>query len=85
MSGPILDMISLGPVTASRLAEVGIVTRDDLVGLGAAGAFRKLRFHFGRHVTLNALYGLDAAIRNVHWRSLTADRKAELRKLAGVD
>jgi DNA transformation protein and related proteins len=78
-------MHSLGPVTARRLAEVGITDADSLRAAGAVTAFRMLRFRFGRAVTLNALYGLDAAIREVHWREIDEERKAQLRIEAGLD
>jgi DNA transformation protein and related proteins len=79
------SMHSIGPVTAKRLAEVGITNADSLRAAGAVTAFRMLRFRFGRAVTLNALYGLDAAVRDVHWREIDEERKAELRLEAGLD
>jgi DNA transformation protein len=82
MSGAVADLHSLGPVTAARLAEIGIVSQVALIEAGAVGAYRRLKFRFGKAVTLNALYGLDAAIRNVHWRTIDEERKAELRRLA---
>ena len=85
MSKPIAALSSLGPVTAARLAEVGIETPEALIEAGAVAAYKRLKFRFGKAVTLNALYGLDAAVRNVHWREIDNDRKAELRELAGID
>jgi DNA transformation protein len=82
MSRAVADLHSLGPVTAARLAEIGIDSEESLIEAGAVGAYRRLKFRFGRAVTLNALYGLDAAIRNVHWRTIDEERKAELRRLA---
>ena len=82
MSGAVADFHSLGPVTAARLAEIGIDTQAALIEAGAVGTYRRLKFRFGRAVTLNALYGLDAAIRNVHWRTIDEERTAELRRLA---
>jgi len=84
MSRALAELSSLGPVTAKRLAEVGIDNADQLVQIGAAGAYRKLKFRYGKAVTLNALYGLDAAIRNVHWREIDEIRKAALREEAGA-
>ena len=84
MTRVIAGLSSLGPVTAQRLAEVGIATPDQLVKAGAVGAYSQLKFRFGKAVTLNALYGLDAAIRNVHWREIDDARKAELRREAGL-
>ena len=84
MSTPVGDLHSLGPVTAKRLAEVGITDAETLRRTGAVAAYKKLKFRFGKDVTLNALYGLDAAIRNVHWRDIDDARKAELRGDAGL-
>lgn len=78
------ELHSLGPVTVQRLREVGIAGVEDLKRIGAANAYRMLRHRFGRAVTLNALYGLDAAIRDVHWRAIDGARKAALRHEAGV-
>jgi len=85
MSSTVEAMSSLGPVTAKRLAEIGIRTPDDLKAAGAVGAFKRLRFRYGRAVTLNALYGLDAAFRDVHWREIDDEDKARLRRDAGLD
>jgi hypothetical protein len=82
MAGRIGDLHSLGPVTAGRLAEVGIATVQSLRRTGAVAAYVRLKHRFGRDITLNALYGLDAAVRDVHWRTIDDARKAELRKAA---
>jgi DNA transformation protein len=84
MSKAVAALSSLGPVTAARLAEIGIDTVESLAEAGAVAAYQRLRFRFGKAVTLNALYGLDAAIRNVHWREIDAGRKEELRRAAGL-
>jgi DNA transformation protein len=84
MTVPVDGLHSLGPVTAKRLAEVGIGDAEALRETGAVAAYKKLKFRFGKDVTLNALYGLDAAVRNVHWREIDDARKAELRREAGV-
>ena len=66
MSKSVAALSSLGPVTAARLAEIGIDMPEALAEAGAVGAYQRLRFRFGKAITLNALYSLDAAIRNVH-------------------
>lgn len=78
-------MQGLGPVTAKRLAEIGIHNPAELRAVGAVAAFRALRFRFGRDVTANALYALDAAIRDVHWREVDEPTKARLRREAALD
>ncbi|MEO6395264.1 MAG: TfoX/Sxy family protein [Devosia sp.] len=81
----IAALSSLGPVTTRRLAEIGVHTPDQLRALGSVAAYRKLKFRFGREVTLNTLYGLEAAIRDVHWRRIDAEIKAMLRRELGTD
>lgn len=73
----------IGPVTEKRLVEIGIANVAALRELGAADAYRRLKFHFGKAVTLNALYGLEAVIRGCHWLDLPAERKQELKRAAG--
>jgi DNA transformation protein len=64
---------------AKVLAEIGVHSDGDLRKIGAVDAYVCLKFLFGRHVTLNALYGMEAAIRGCHWRELPAKVKNELR------
>ena len=83
-AGAITEMHSLGPVTAKRLAEIGVVTPDQLRALGAVEAFRQLRFRFGRDVTVNTLYGLHAAVADCHWRAVDQATKDRLKREAGL-
>lgn len=70
----------IGPVTERRLRAVEIETLAALRALGAVDAYRRLKFRFGRDVTLNALYGLEAAILGCDGRALPPDRKAALKR-----
>jgi len=70
----------IGPVTERRLIEVGIVDLKALRRLGAVAAYQRLKFRFGKDVTLNALYGLEAVILGCDWRALTAERKEGLKR-----
>lgn len=70
----------IGPVTEQRLVEVGVADLAALRQLGAAQAYRRLKFRFGKAVTLNALYGLEAVLTQRHWRAITQARKAELHR-----
>jgi DNA transformation protein len=72
----------IGPVTEKRLIAVGVPDLTALRELGAAKAYQRLKFRFGKDVTLNALYGLEAVLTGAHWRAITAARKAELRREA---
>ena len=73
------DLANLGPFITRRLAEIGVTKERELRELGAAAVYVRLKFHFGREITLNALWALDAALSGIDWRSLSEARKAELR------
>ena len=73
---------NLGPASAKMLVEAGIETLEQLQELGVAGAYRRLKFHHGRRVSLNFLYAIDAALTGCDWRSLTPDRREELADMA---
>jgi len=79
---PISTLPGLGPVTAERLAEAGIRTMTDLRSLGPVEAYRRLKFLFSRQVSLNALYGLEAALRGCHWLDLPQDVRTALQQQA---
>lgn len=72
-------MRNLGPAMQRMLGEVDIHTCDDLQQVGAVAAFVRLKFRFGRHVSLMALYAMEAALRDCHWREIDADMKQALR------
>ena len=50
-------------MTQGWLDEAGIRTVADLRSIGSLEAYRRLKFMFSRQVSLNALYGLEAALR----------------------
>ena len=83
MVDAIVSLPNLGPWISKRLAEVGVHDADDLRALGAVEAYARLRFHFGREVSLNALWAIDAALSGKDWRLLPDERKTELKALPG--
>ncbi|MDX1428743.1 MAG: TfoX/Sxy family protein [Rhodothermales bacterium] len=72
---------NLGPRSAGWLEAVGNSTRADLEHVGSVAAFRLVREH-GFAPSLNLLYALEAALRDVHWTSLDEDLRATLRREA---
>lgn len=66
------------------LGEVDVRTDEDLRQLGSVAAYGRLKFRFGRHVTLLALYGMEAALRDCHWQAIDAETKAALKAEFGV-
>jgi DNA transformation protein len=78
MSTPIRQMRNLGPVMERRLREIGIETEDDLRALGSIATWRRLRFVFGRDVSVIALHAMEAALLDCDWRHLPPEVKARL-------
>jgi DNA transformation protein and related proteins len=79
---PISSLPGVGPVTQGWLEEVGIRTVSDLKAVGSVEAYRQLKFMLPRRVSLNALYGLEAALRGCHWLDLPQDVKRALQQEA---
>jgi DNA transformation protein len=71
-------------VTERRLIAVGIRDLAALRKLGAVKVYQRLKFRYGKDVTLNALYGLEAVLTGRHWRAITAERKNELKRAIDV-
>jgi DNA transformation protein len=82
MTSRLSSLRNIGPTTEEWLNEVGIHTVDDLQQVGALAAWRRLKSAFPAAVTLNALYALEAALLDMDWRKLPAERLAELKRLA---
>ncbi|WP_448044217.1 TfoX/Sxy family DNA transformation protein [Bradyrhizobium liaoningense] len=80
MSRPIAEMRNPGPATARMLAELDIDSEGELRRLGALEAHHRLKFRFGRRVTLVAPYAKEAALRGCDWRSLNPTVRDDLRK-----
>lgn len=73
---------NVGPKSAAWLRQVGVRTQDDLIALGAVGAFIKVK-RAGFRPSLNLLYALEGALLGCHWQQVPEERRAEL--LAGAE
>ena len=71
---------NIGPATIEWLHEVGIQTVEELQQLGAIETYIRLKRAFPKAVSLNALWGLEAALTDTDWRMLSPARKAELQQ-----
>lgn len=80
MSTRIEDMKNLGPATARMLAEIDVPCEENFRSFGAVEADYRLKFRFGQHVTIIALYAMEAAIRGCNWRALDSETKERLRR-----
>jgi DNA transformation protein len=76
---PLSELRSLGPTSAAALSDVGIHDRATLQRHGVRGAFALLRAQFGKRITVNWMYALECALRDIPWQLLETTRKAELK------
>ncbi|MFN9091982.1 MAG: TfoX/Sxy family DNA transformation protein [Alphaproteobacteria bacterium] len=79
MTRRIADLPNLGPFMTRKLADIGIINEVELRALGTVEAYWRLKFQFGREITLNALWTMDAALSGIDWRRLSEERKGQLR------
>ncbi|WP_159096951.1 TfoX/Sxy family protein [Pseudovibrio sp. Alg231-02] len=79
LSKSISQLRNLGPKTEYMLSEVDVCSEDDLRELGAVQAYQRLKFRFGRGVSILALYAMEAGLRDCDWRDLSAEDKKELK------
>ena len=72
-------MRNIGRVSRGWLAEIGIRTLPELQRCGAVTAYRMIRERHPRRISLNLLWALEGAIRDLDWRELDEDAKQQLR------
>lgn len=77
------ELKNLGPVSHEWLRSVGIHSRTELEEVGALEAFHRVRLH-GFNASVNLLYALEAALRDVHWTALPPADKAKLKAAASA-
>ena len=75
---------NLGAVSAGWLVAAGVRTEAELRTLGAVAAFRRVAMHRSGDVSLNLLYALEGALRDLRWDRLSATERAALRAAAGA-
>lgn len=68
---------NIGPKSAAWLRQVGLRSREDLVAIGAVGAFVKVK-RAGFKPSLNLLYALEGALLDCHWQDVSESRRSEL-------
>ena len=74
---------NIGPVSAGRLAAVGIKSIADLEEIGSVAAYRRVKESFPADTSLNLLYALEGALLDLPWDGLPVGVKEELRTAAG--
>ena len=78
-SSEISGLRNLGGKTEKWLNEIGIFDRHDLEKVGSIAVYKSLKGR-GYNVTLNLVYGIEAALLDMDWRELPRDLKAELKE-----
>jgi DNA transformation protein len=74
------SMKNMGPKSSAWLAAVGIHSLDDVARLGVVETYKRVKAAYPDKVTLNMLWGLQAALLDLPWNELPLDIKDELRK-----
>ena len=77
---PVHLLLNLGPVTARRLAQVGIADEAALRKIGAVAAYRRVKHAFPREASLVLLYALEGALTDTPWLELSDQAKSRLRR-----
>jgi hypothetical protein len=73
-------MKNMGPKSSEWLASVGVHSLEDVARLGVVDTYKLVRAAHPDRVTLNMLWGLQAALLDLPWNELPPDIKEELRK-----
>ena len=68
---------NIGPKSAAWLRQVGLRSREEIAGVGAVGAFMRVK-RAGFKPSLNLLYALEGALCDCHWQEVPDARRAEL-------
>lgn len=73
-------MRNMGPKSSEWLASVGIHTLDDVAELGVVETYKRVKAAYPEKVTLNMLWGLQAALLDLPGNELPPNIKEELMK-----
>jgi len=76
-------MKNLGPKSTEWLASIGVHSLDDIAKIGVVETYKRVKAAYPEKVTLNMLWGLQAALLDIPWNELPPDIKDQLRKEAG--
>ena len=75
-------MKNIGPKSSEWLASIGVHTLEDVATLGVVETYKRVKAAYPEKVTLNMLWGLQAALLDIPWNELPLDIKGQLRKEA---
>ena len=75
-------MKNMGPKSSEWLASIGVHSLEDVAKLGVVETYKRVKAAYPEKVSLNLLYGLQAALLDISWNELPPDIKEELRRQA---
>lgn len=75
-------MKNLGPKSRAWLASIGVHTLEDVAALGVVETYKRVKAAYPEKVSLNLLWGLQAALLDIPWNEIPQDIKDQLRKEA---
>jgi DNA transformation protein and related proteins len=73
-------MKNMGPKSSEWLASIGVHSLEDVAKLGVVETYKRVKAAYPEKVSLNLLYGLQAALLDISWHELPADIKEELKR-----
>jgi TfoX-like protein len=73
-------MRNMGLKSSEWLASVGVHALDDVLNLGVIETYKRVKAAYPEKVSLNLLYGLQAALLDLPWNELPPDIKEELKR-----
>ena len=76
-------MKNIGPKSSEWLASVGVHSLEDVAELGVVETYLRVKAAYPEKVSLNMLYGLQAALLDIPWNMLPNDIKDELKRQVG--
>lgn len=71
-------IVNIGPKLAEQLQEVGISSIDELTAVGSREAWSRI-LATDSSACIMRLYALEGAIRDIRWKYLDAEIKADLK------
>jgi len=76
-------MKNIGPKSSEWLASVGVHSLEDVAKIGVVATYKRVKAAYPEKVTLNMLWGLQAALLDIPWNELPPDIKEELKRQVG--
>ncbi|MFT3892721.1 MAG: TfoX/Sxy family protein [Anaerolineales bacterium] len=76
-------MKNIGPRSSQWLVSIGIRTLDDVAKIGVVETYKRVKAAYPDKVTLNMLWGLQAALLDIPWNELPPAIKEQLKQQLG--